>query len=159
MPYKAFLSYSHKADQALAAELQHALQQFAKPYYALRAIQVFRDQTDLTANPALWSRIEGAINESEFFLLLASPAAAASYWVKRELDCWLSGHRGQPDRLFILWTNGVLTWDAKSGDFDWEKTTALPALLDWDPANRQPRSLHRLFREQPLWIDLGWTRG
>jgi hypothetical protein len=31
-PHKAFISYSHEADSALAGELQYALQQLAKPY-------------------------------------------------------------------------------------------------------------------------------
>ena len=33
MPYRAFISYSHKADAQLAAVLQSALQRFAKPFY------------------------------------------------------------------------------------------------------------------------------
>lgn len=61
MIYKAFISYSHGADQKLAAALQTSLQQFAKPYYAMRAFTVFRDQTDLSADPSLWTKIEGAL--------------------------------------------------------------------------------------------------
>jgi hypothetical protein len=50
--YRAFLSYSHAGDDRLAAALQYGLQQFAKPYYALRALDVFRDKTDLGASLA-----------------------------------------------------------------------------------------------------------
>ena len=40
--FRGFLSYSHSTESRLAAELQHALQRFAKPYYALRGIHIFR---------------------------------------------------------------------------------------------------------------------
>jgi hypothetical protein len=50
--YKAFITYSH-ADMSLATALQSGLHSFAKPWYQLRAIRVFRDQTNLSANPDL----------------------------------------------------------------------------------------------------------
>ena len=62
--YKAFLSYSHAADAELASRLQAALHRFAKPWYRLRAIRVFRDQTNLAANPGLWSEIQRALGRS-----------------------------------------------------------------------------------------------
>jgi hypothetical protein len=116
--YSAFLSYSHTADSSFAAELQNSLQQFAKPYYARRAISIFRDQTDLSANPGLWSRIAAALDASEFFLLLASPLAASSKWVKRELDYWLTAHGGRAENLLLLWTDGDLAWDDAQKRFD-----------------------------------------
>ena len=58
MLYKAFISYSHAADDRLAPALQSALHSFAKPWYRLRAIRVFRDKTSLSVNPALWPSIE-----------------------------------------------------------------------------------------------------
>ena len=76
MPYKAFISYSHAADGKLAPALQSALQGFAKPWYQRRAIRIFRDATNLAANPGLWSEIVTALGQSEYFLLLASPEAA-----------------------------------------------------------------------------------
>jgi hypothetical protein len=76
--YKAFISYSHAVDGKLAPSLQGALHRFAKPWYQLRSIRVFRDQASLSANPALWSSIEAALAASEFFILLASPKAAHS---------------------------------------------------------------------------------
>ena len=44
--YRAFISYSHAADGKLAPTLQAALQSFAKPWYRLRSIRVFRDKTE-----------------------------------------------------------------------------------------------------------------
>ena len=90
MSYKAFLSYSHTVDSELSAALQSALHRFAKPWNRLRAVRVFRDVSSLSATPALWPSVEAALSDSEFFLLLASPEAACSAWVRREVDWWLA---------------------------------------------------------------------
>ena len=45
--YTAFISYSHAVDGRLAPALQSALHGFAKPWYRLRALRVFRDQASL----------------------------------------------------------------------------------------------------------------
>lgn len=68
--YNAFISYNHIADGTLAAALQSALRTFAKPWYKLRALHIFRDQTNLAVNPALWSSIRAALDQSSFFILL-----------------------------------------------------------------------------------------
>jgi WD40 repeat protein len=157
MPYKAFISYSHAADGQFAPALQSALHKFARPFYMLRAIQVFRDRTDLSANPALWPVIEKALNESEYFLLLASPEAARSRWVKREIDHWLKRHDGAVDKLLIIWTDGKLVWDGEEGDFDWQNTDVLPKLLDWNKDDDSPKSLQKRFAE-PFYIDGRWVK-
>ena len=144
MKYNAFLSYSHAADDALAPSLQSALHRFARPWNRLRALRVFRDKTSLAASPELWPAIVDALGESGHFLLLASPASAASRWVQREIDWWLQ-HR-PPQQLLILLTEGELHWDEAAGDFDWQRTTALPA------------SLRGHFAAEPLWVDLRWAR-
>ena len=144
MKYNAFLSYSHAADDALAPSLQSALHRFARPWNRLRALRVFRDKTSLAASPELWPAIVDALGESGHFLLLASPAAAASRWVQREIDWWLQ-HR-PPQQLLILLTDGELVWDGEAGDFDWQRTTALPP------------SLRGHFATEPLWVDLRWAR-
>src|SRR4030095_2180359 len=87
--YKAFISYSHAAQGTLAPLLQSALQKFAKPFYRLRAIRVFRDETSLALTPRLWPTIQKALGASEYFILMASPAAAASEWVQAEVGEWL----------------------------------------------------------------------
>src|SRR5687767_2280143 len=92
MRYKAFISYSHAADTGLAGVLQSALRRIGKAWYRLPPFRVFRDKVALSANPDLWSSIEQALGQSEYFLLLASPQAAASEWVTRELTWWLE-HR------------------------------------------------------------------
>jgi len=63
MPYKAFISYSHAADGQLAPTLQSALHRFAKPFYKLRAVRVFRDKSNLQLTPGLWPLIQSVLRE------------------------------------------------------------------------------------------------
>src|SRR4051812_571336 len=102
--YKAFISYSHAADGKLAPALQAGLQQFAKPWYRLRTMRVFRDETGLAVTPELWDSIQRAMEQSEFFILLVSPQAAQSQWVEQEVRFWLQ-HRSH-EKLLIVCTDG-----------------------------------------------------
>jgi hypothetical protein len=70
-PYDAFVSYSHAKDKPIAAALQSSIQTLGKPWYRLRALRVFRDDTSLSATPHLWPMIEQALGQSRYFLLLA----------------------------------------------------------------------------------------
>ena len=92
--YNAFISYSHAADEQLAQALQTALQRFAKPWIRRRALRVFRDDTGLSVNAALWPSIQSALDGSQYFILLASPEAARSEWVNKEVARWLELGRG-----------------------------------------------------------------
>ncbi len=141
--YNAFLSYSHAADGALAPALQSALQRLARPWNRLRALRIFRDQTSLSASPELWPAIVAALADADYFLLLASPAAAASRWVQRGIEWWLE-HRS-PQRMLVLVTGGDLSWDEAASDFDWSRTDAIPSCL------------RARFPSEPLWVDLRWV--
>lgn len=142
--YNAFISYSHAADGKLAPALQDGLHRFAKSWIQLRALRVFRDDASLSANPGLWSSIDQALSQSEFFILLASPEAARSEWVSKEVAWWC---RNKPiHRLLIVLTGGTIRWDANGSDFDWECTDALPACL------------RGVFEEEPRLVDLAWAR-
>ncbi len=72
--YHGFVSYSHAADGTLAPAVQRGLQQLAKPWSKRRALEVFRDDTGLSVNPGLWGSIVTALDDSEWFVLLASAA-------------------------------------------------------------------------------------
>jgi hypothetical protein len=65
------------------------VQKLGKPWYRLRALHVYRDDTSLAATPHMWPSIEEALSQSRYFILLASPEAAASKWVRREVAYWL----------------------------------------------------------------------
>ena len=142
--YDAFISYSHHSDATLAPLLQAGLHGFAKPWYRLRAVRVFRDEASLAATPALWESITEALAAAQFFVLLASPAAKASEWVAREASWWRE--RKPVDRILLVLTDGELAWDDDANDFDWTRTDALP------------KTLARCFPEEPRWIDLRWAR-
>jgi WD40 repeat protein len=144
MSYDAFVSYSHTADNIPAAALQAALHRFAKPWYKLRAVHIFRDQTNLAINPALWSSIRDALDQSLFFILLASPEAAASAWVAKEAEYWIG--RNGPSHILIVLTGGALKWNHSAAAFTSEDTNALPPCL------------LRAFPEEPLYLDLRWVR-
>src|ERR1700728_3887627 len=144
MAYNAFISYSHASDSALAAALQSALHRFAKPWYKLRGLHIFRDQTNLAVNPALWSSIRDALDQSQFLILFASPEAANSPWVAKEAEHWIT--RNGSSHVLLLLTGGTLSWDRTGGSFNKEQTSALPA------------SLLNSFSEEPLFLDLLWTR-
>lgn len=142
--YKAFISYSHAVDGKLAPALQTGLERFAKPWYRRRAFRVFRDKTGLAVTHALWDSIQRALDVSDYFILMASPAAAQSEWVHREVDFWLR-HRSAATLLIVL-TDGDITWNPKTDDFDWSRTNALPRVLEGQ------------FRAEPLHLDLRWAR-
>lgn len=143
LKYQAFISYSHAADDDLAPALQQALHRFAKPWYRMRALRVFRDKTGLSASPELWPSIEAALGESEHLILLAPPQAAGSEWVEKEIDWWLE-HRS-PSTLLIAVTEGDIAWDEQGDGFDPTQSSAVPVvLLDAFPA-------------EPKWVDLRWA--
>jgi WD40 repeat protein len=141
--YDGFISYSHALDGTLAPALQRGLERFAKPWYRPRALRIFRDTASLSANPSLWASIERALASSKWLVLMASPEAARSIWVDREVAWWLRNRSA--DRVLIVLTDGELAWDA-AGRLDTEKTTALP------PALRDG------LVEEPRWVDLRWLR-
>ena len=99
--YGALISYSHAASAEVARGLQKWLQTYAKPWWRWRAVNVFRDETDLTAAPALWSRIADALDQSSHFILLASPEAAQSKWIKREVRYWLGDQNAGACALWL----------------------------------------------------------
>src|SRR5258705_7059638 len=138
--YDAFVSYSHAKDKPIAAALQSVIQRLGKPWYRRRALRIFRDDTSLSATPGLWPSIESALAQSRYMILLASPDAATSPWVAKEVAYWL-GHKSA-DTLLIALTDGDLSWENAAGDFIWRKGVALPPVL----AGR--------FRSEPRLVDL-----
>jgi WD40 repeat protein len=141
--FDAFISYSHAADRKLASALQESLQRFAKPWYVRRAVRLFRDNTNLSATPHLWPSIERALSQSHYFMLLASTQSAQSSWVQRELRWWLTNR--SEETLLVVFTQGMIAWSEAAKDFDWNRTDALPDMLQG------------VFADEPLWVDLSWA--
>jgi hypothetical protein len=141
--YNGFISYSHALDGDLAPAVQRSLKRFAKPWYKARALAIFRDNESLSASPHLWTSIQEALDNSEFFILLASPTAAQSGWVAREAERWSSTKPAE--NVLIALTGGDLVWDGTRNDFDWDLTDALPP------------TLQGVFIEEPRFVDLRWA--
>ena len=140
--YDAFISYSHANDKPIAAALQSAIQKLGKPWYQRRALRLFRDDTSLSATPHLWPSIEQALGQSGHFLLLASPEAAASKWINKEVGYWLE--HNSIDTLLIGLTDGELGWDDTAGDFVAREDKTPPL----------PPALAKRFPSEPKWVDL-----
>jgi hypothetical protein len=142
--YKAFISYSHSGDSRLAPALQKALEGFAKPWYKLRNLNIFRDEGSLAVNPKLWSNIQAALDKSEYLIYMASPTSASSKWVNKEVEYWIMNK--SIDSLFIALTEGNITWEEENKIFINKGLNALPPVL----INK--------FTEEPFYIDLRHIR-
>jgi hypothetical protein len=68
------------------------LQDFDRPWYRPRSLKLFRDETNLGASPHLWREIEEGLTRPRWLVVMASPSAAASLWVRQEIRWWLT-HR------------------------------------------------------------------
>jgi TIR domain-containing protein len=151
MKYDAFISYSQKADGQLAGHLQRVLSRLGKPWYQPRGLRIFRDKTTLSATPHLWPAIAGALDDADYFILMASPDAAESRWVQQEIAHWLNPTApaqtvAPADRILIVLTDGAIVWSDEEQDFDWRRTNALPP------------GLRKVFKSEPLYVDLTWAR-
>jgi hypothetical protein len=124
--YDAFLSYSHQ-DAAVAAGIQKGLHRIGRRVGRLNALRVFRDSTDLAANPDLWGKVTDAMDRARYLIVVLSPRAAASQWVNKEVAHWVD--RRGPDQLLIVVAEGQLHWDEATQRFDPDRSdAALPVL-------------------------------
>jgi len=140
--YDAFISYSQRGDRAVARALRNVIQAIGKPWWRVRSLDVFLDATSLSAAPDLWGSIAEKLDRSRYLILLASPEAAASPWVEKEIAHFIGAGGAAPERLLIGLTEGELAWDAAAGDFAWTASTPLPPCL------------RGRFAREPLWVDL-----
>jgi hypothetical protein len=100
--YSAFISYS-RVDVAAARRIHSALESYRLPQRlhpenqawnpATRRLKpVFRDHDELTAAPDLGDAIKAALAQSEFLIVLCTPASAKSDWVGREIEMFRALH-------------------------------------------------------------------
>ena len=122
--YWAFLSYAH-ADSAAAAKLHSKLERYRVPKALIgqpfplgtippRLTPVFRDRQELAASSNLGREIEEALEASDCFVVLCSPAAAKSRWVDQEIRDYKRLH-GE-ERVFAV----ILGGEPFSGEEDIE---------------------------------------
>ncbi|MFF3032035.1 toll/interleukin-1 receptor domain-containing protein [Streptomyces rubiginosohelvolus] len=146
--YDVFISYSQNLDRDVAAVFQRGMENFGRPWYRPVRLRVFRDTTHLSAGPDLQGGIEKALSCSAWLIVMASPQAAASPWVRAEIDWWVA-HKDS-GRILLAWTDGDLEWDPAAQDFDWSRTDALP--------REQMDKVLAAAPGCPRWVDLRWLR-
>jgi len=110
MKYRAFLSYSH-ADRKWARWLHRALEGY-RPPQTLRSLSgqrrdrplrpIFRDRDELPSAASLSDAVEAALRETEWLILICSPAAAASHWVNEEIRAFRAFGRAENILCFIV---------------------------------------------------------
>lgn len=138
--YDAFISYSHAKDKPVAQAFQAVAQDIGRAWWQRRALRIFRDDSSLAAAPELWPEIQSALDASKYLVLFASPEAAASIWVNKEVAHWLA-HKSARTLLIAL-TDGDLAWSESRNDF----------LVG--PAPVLPPALSKVFASEPKWVDL-----
>jgi MTH538 TIR-like domain (DUF1863) len=121
--YWAFLSYcSH--DRAEARWLHRALETYSVPKRFVgratpagpapkRFRPIFRDRTELPADADLSARIESALAQSAYLIVICSPQAAKSQWVEKEIVTFRSLHGAA--RIFSVIAGGSPT----DSHYDW----------------------------------------
>lgn len=90
MQYDAFISYRHRDGTRLASALELALERLGRREHELRALQCFRDVSDQGTNADLDADLRSRIDASRYLLLIATPGAAESPWVVKEIEYWLA---------------------------------------------------------------------
>ena len=94
--YHAFISYAHE-DEKVATRLQKALETFSiSPRLAQSfprgLAPIFKDTTDLTAHHSLSDKIQEAVENSRFLIVLCSSSAKNSHWVNEEIRLFRKIH-------------------------------------------------------------------
>jgi WD40 repeat protein len=122
--YWAFLSYSHQ-DRKWGDWLHKALETYRFPRRLIgkeardgkvpeRVYPIFRDQEELSASADLGSKINEALRESRYLIVICSPHAAQSRWVSQEIIEFKKLER--EDRILALIVAGEPNAsDGKSG--------------------------------------------
>ena len=109
--YDGFLSYSWKADSAVAPVIQSVLHDFLRPWYRPRALNIFRDLSCLPAGSSLEAELYHRLDRSQHLIVLASPEAARSQGMEKEAAHWFSKPR--KGQVLVIVTAGTpRTWQA-----------------------------------------------
>lgn len=108
--YDAFLSYAWSTDGEVAPALQSLFQGFLRPWYKIRAKNVFRDLSCLPAGSSLHVELFARLDQSDHLIVLACPAAAKSGGMELEASYWFS--RPRAGHVLIVVTSGDgRTWE------------------------------------------------
>ncbi len=112
--YWAFISYSH-ADEKWGKWLHRALETYRVPRRLVgrpgrlgprprRLFPIFRDREELPSTFSLSDKIQAALRDSRYLVVICSPSSAVSRWVNEEVASFKA--RGREDRVLCLIVDG-----------------------------------------------------
>ena len=87
--YKAFISYRHtERDKKIAGKLQKKLESYKPPkgIASEEKWKIFRDETELSSNANLSTKIKEALDTSEYLIVICSESTKTSRWCLEEID-------------------------------------------------------------------------
>jgi WD40 repeat protein len=154
--YNAFISYLQVPDKRMAIAIRKGLMELGAKKYLLkfRALNVFRDETDLAGRGTLSQRIQFGIDNSEYLILLGRPevkqpsSADKKNWVQEEIEYWLTSkffknwpikNRIEDTKIIICVLEGNVKWGSE--DFLNDEKNCLNEILKG------------VFSGEPKWID------
>lgn len=125
--YAAFISHSGSLE--IAEQISSKLSRVGlSPWqFSWSGLKVYFHRKQIRTGDDLPHSIAVAVQNSKYFVLLASKAAAQSKWVLKETEFWLAG-RPAADILIVV-LDGTIRWDQEQNDFDWSVTDCIPAIL------------------------------
>ena len=108
--YKAFISYRHlEPDMQAAERLQKLLENYKPPKNLASKKEnwrIFRDVSELQSSSDLSEDIRNAIEESEFLIVICSPAYNESKWCMQELTRFRELHNDTNENIITLLVSG-----------------------------------------------------
>ena len=108
--YKAFISYRHlEPDMQAAERLQKLLENYKPPKNLVSKKEnwrIFRDVSELQSSSDLSEDIRNAIEDSEFLIVICSPAYNESKWCMQELTRFRELHNDTNENIITLLVSG-----------------------------------------------------
>jgi hypothetical protein len=148
--YKAFISYARDPDKPIAKMLEDKIERFGINWHRMgkQKLYIFRDITGLVPDKSLPHKIESALNNSEFLIILVQEKFSRPdfSWVNIEAENFIKSciERGDDpaDFIILVVTKGDIEWDRDKNQWDFNITNVLP------------QSLRNIFKHEPIYADL-----
>jgi len=148
--YKAFISYARDPDRHIAKLLEEKIERFGINWHRMgkQKLFIFRDITDLVPDKSLPHKIESALSNSEFLIILVQEKFSRPdfSWVNIEAENFINSciKRGDDpaDYIILVVTKGDIEWDRAKNQWDLNKTNVIP------------QSLRNIFKHEPIYADL-----
>ncbi len=106
--YTAFISYRHlEPDSIVAEKLHKMLETYTIPKNLQKTLgrkkigKVFRDKEELPLTDSLDDQLQGALEQSEFLIVICSPRLKESKWCAKEIETFVE-KRGKKNVLLVL---------------------------------------------------------